>query len=72
MCDDKLLKLQWRIFRLWLEKECLGPGSVFLSPLKIRLSNLVNENLGHDGATSEKLIELLKKAWNLTQNTPKY
>ena len=47
MCDDKLLKLQWRIFRLWLEKECLGPGSVFLSPLKIRLSNLVNENLGH-------------------------
>ena len=35
MCDAKLFKFQWQILRPWLEKECLGPGSVSMSPLSM-------------------------------------
>ena len=35
MCDDKLFKFQWQILRPWLEKECLGPAFVSMSPLSI-------------------------------------
>ena len=35
MCDVKLFEFQWQILRLWLKKECLGPGFVSMLPLSI-------------------------------------
>ena len=35
MYDDKLFKFQQKILRTLLEKECLGPGFVSISPMSI-------------------------------------
>ena len=35
MCNNNLFKLQWQIFRPFLEKECFGPGFASISPLSI-------------------------------------
>ena len=58
MCDDMLFKFQWQILRPWLEKECLGPGFVSVSPLRILIREIREIHLSKFNVIS-KYVALL-------------